>query len=86
MKTGRPDSVFNQPWPKWDESFLKTDEITIVIQINGKLRSQIRIPPGLEEEDVRGLALSDGRVKEWMKDRSPKNVIYVRDKLVNIVI
>jgi leucyl-tRNA synthetase len=85
-RTGRPESVFKRPWPRWDENFLKTEEITIVIQINGKLRSQIRIPAGLEEDDIRGLALADGKIKEWLKDRSPKNVIYVKDKLVNIVI
>jgi leucyl-tRNA synthetase len=85
-RTGRRESVFKQPWPKWDENFLKTEEITIVIQINGKLRSQIRVPAGLEENDIRSLALSDGRIREWLKDRSPKNVIYVKDKLVNIVV
>jgi leucyl-tRNA synthetase len=85
-RLGRADGVFRQPWPKWNEAYLKTDEVTVVIQINGKLRSQIRVPADLEDEAVRNRALTDGKIMDWMKGQSPKKVIYVKGKLVNIVL
>ncbi|HET6464439.1 MAG TPA: leucine--tRNA ligase [Nitrospiria bacterium] len=85
-RLGRADSVFRQPWPKWNEADLKTDEITIVLQINGKLRSQIRVPADLDDEAVRNRALADGKIVDWMKGQAPKKVIYVKGKLVNIVL
>jgi len=83
---GHADSVFRQPWPKWNEADLKTDEVTIVVQINGKLRSQIRVPSDLDDEGVRNRALADGKIMDWLKGQSPKKVIYVKGKLVNIVL
>jgi leucyl-tRNA synthetase len=85
-RLGRSDGVFRQPWPKWNEAELKTDEVTIVLQINGKLRSQIRVPAVLDEESVKNRALADGKIMDWMKGQSPKKVIYVKGKLVNIVL
>jgi leucyl-tRNA synthetase len=85
-RLGRADGVFRQPWPNWDEACLKTDEVTIVLQINGKLRSQIRVPADLDEEGVRNRALADGKIRDWMKGRAPKKVVYVQGKLVNIVV
>ncbi|MBI3595586.1 MAG: leucine--tRNA ligase [Nitrospirae bacterium] len=85
-RLGHADSVFRQPWPKWNEGYLKTDEVTIVLQINGKLRSQILVPADLDEEGVRNRALADGKIMDWMKGQAPKKVIYVKGKLVNIVL
>ncbi len=85
-RLGHAESVFIQPWPRWNETALATDEITIVIQINGKLRSQIRVPADLDEEDIKNRALADGKTKDWLKGQSPKKVIYVKGKLVNIVL
>ena len=85
-RMGHPKSIFIQPWPRWNEDCLVTDEITIVIQINGKLRSQIRVPADLDEKEIQGRALADGKIKEWLKGQSPKKVIYVKGKLVSIVL
>jgi leucyl-tRNA synthetase len=85
-RLGHAESVFIQPWPKWNEAALATDEITIVIQINGKLRSQICVPADLDEETIKNRALADGKTKDWLKGQSPKKVIYVKGKLVNIVL
>jgi leucyl-tRNA synthetase len=85
-RLGRTDGVLRQPWPIWNEAYLKTDEVTIVLQINGKVRSQIRVPADLDEEAVRSRALADGKIMDWMKGQPPKKVIYVKGKLVNIVL
>jgi leucyl-tRNA synthetase len=85
-RLGHPESVFRQPWPRWNEAALATDEITIVIQINGKLRSQICVPADLDEEAIKSRAMADGKVQDRLKGQSPKKVIYVKGKLVSIVL
>ncbi|MBI3609508.1 MAG: leucine--tRNA ligase [Nitrospirae bacterium] len=85
-RLGHAGSVFMQPWPRWTEAALATDEITIVIQINGKLRSQIRVPADSDEKEIQSSALADSKIREWLKGQSPKKVIYVKGRLVNIVV
>jgi len=85
-RLGRDGSVFQQPWPDWNEAALATDEVTIVIQINGRLRSQIRVPADLDEKTIQSRAMADGKIKDWLKGQTPKKVIHVKGKLVNIVI
>ncbi len=85
-RLGHAEGIFIQPWPRWNEDCLATDEITIVIQINGKLRSQIRVPADLDEKEIQSRALADGKTREWLKGQSPKKVIYVKGKLVSIVL
>ncbi|MBI3811667.1 MAG: leucine--tRNA ligase [Nitrospirae bacterium] len=85
-RLGHTGSVLTQPWPRWTEAALATDEITIVIQINGKLRGQIRVPAGLDEKEIQHRAMADGKIKDWLKGQPPKKVIYVKGKLVSIVL
>jgi leucyl-tRNA synthetase len=60
--------------------------VTIVVQVNGKVRSKIEVSAGTSEEELKGLVLSDERLKPWVNDRQVKNFIVVPDKLVNIVV
>jgi leucyl-tRNA synthetase len=83
---GMPYSVHTQPWPEADEDAAREDEITLVIQINGKVRDRIEIPAGLTEDAARTAALSSATVQKYLDDRTPRKVIVVPDKLVNIVI
>ena len=85
-RMGHPESVFKQHWPVWNEAYLATEEVTIVIQINGKLRSQILVPADLDEEGIKDRALADPKIRSWVSDRSPKKVIYIKGRLVNIVV
>ncbi len=84
--TGGDGSIFAQPWPEWNEEAAKEEEIELVVQINGKLRSKKMVPAGLDDEALRNEAFSDSRIKEHIGDRTPKKVIIVRGRLVNIVI
>jgi len=83
---GRDPSVTRRPWPSYDPSILVTDEISVAVQVNGKVRSQMTIPVGLDEAEVRARALKDERIVKWLEGREPKKVIYVKGKLVSIVI
>jgi len=83
---GKPYSVHNQPWPVADEKAAKEDEITLVVQVNGKLRDRITVPAGISEAEAKERALASEAVKKQLIGKKPKQVIVVQGKLVNIVI
>ncbi len=79
-------SVHNQPWPSYNKDALKAEEITVVVQINGKVRDRLRVAPGLGKDIIKEKALSLSKISKQIKDKELKNVIVVPDKLVNIVV
>lgn len=83
---GNKASIFDLPWPKHDESALKVEEITMVVQINGKVRAKILIAADSSEEELRKVALDNERVKEWIGGKPIKNFVVVPNKLVSIVV
>ncbi len=82
---GKPYSVHTQPWPEVDEAAAKEDQITLVVQVNGKLRDRIDVPATISEAEAKQLALASSAVQKHLDGREPKKVIYVPGKLVNIV-
>lgn len=85
-KTGHPYSIHNQPWPKWDEELAKEEEVTLVIQVNGKVRDKVTVPVSITEDEAKELALSRERIKAYVKDNKVARIIYVPQRLVNIVV
>jgi leucyl-tRNA synthetase len=85
-KLGNSPSVFQQPWPEYDELRTKEEEIVLPIQINGKLRSRIKVVADIPEEKLREQVLLDERVKLYIEDSAIKKFIVVPKKLVNIVV
>jgi leucyl-tRNA synthetase len=85
-RAGKPYSVHQQRWPSFDEDLARADEITLVVQVNGKVRDRISAPAGIAEADAKALALASDAVKRHLEGKSPRQVIYVPGKLVNIVI
>lgn len=83
---GQGDSVFNSVWPKWDEEKLKTERVTVVVQVNGKLRSRIEVGIDSEDETVKDVAFKDSKVKKYTDGREIKKVVIVKNKLVSIVV
>jgi leucyl-tRNA synthetase len=84
-KTGHPYSIHNQPWPKFDEELTKEEEITLVIQVNGKLRDRVLVPASISEAEAKELALGRERVKAYIDGKKLSNIIYVPNRVVNIV-
>jgi leucyl-tRNA synthetase len=82
---GRTDSVHVDHWPAWDEKFLIADVITVIVQINGKMRAKLDVPAEVSEEEVTKLALAHERVIEHIGVKKPAKVIYVPGRLINIV-
>ena len=69
-----------------DEEAAKEEEITLVVQINGKVRDRISVPAGISEEDARAAALASDGARKALDGREPRKVIVVPGKLVNIVV
>jgi leucyl-tRNA synthetase len=86
QRSGRPYSVHQQAWPAWDEELAREDEITLVVQVNGKVRDRIQAPTGIDEERARELALASERVRQFTDGKQIAKVIYVAGKLVNVVV
>jgi leucyl-tRNA synthetase len=78
-------SIFKTRWPSYDESYLSEDEVTYVIQVNGKLRSKILVSTQATEEEIKEKALRDPKTSEWLKNASVKKVLVIPNKLVSIV-
>ncbi len=76
--------LWTEPWPTADDRFLTSDTVTIVVQINGKVRARVEVAAGLSDDEVQALALD--AVAAHLDGREPRRVIVVPGKLVNIVV
>ena len=83
---GREYSVHNQSFPTWDDELAVEPEITLVVQVNGKLRARIPAPAEITECQATDLAMSNDRVHEFTAGKSVAKIIYVPGKLLNIVV
>jgi leucyl-tRNA synthetase len=81
----KPYSIHQQRWPAWDPEVAREEIITLVVQINGKVRDKLEVPADVTEEQARALALEAPGVKRHLDGQKPVKVIYVPGKLVNIV-
>jgi leucyl-tRNA synthetase len=73
-------------WPSFDPAAAVDEELLIVVQVNGKLRGKVTVSASAGEEEVKGAALADERVKAFIEGKEVRKVIYVPGKLVNIVV
>jgi len=85
-RMGHPYSIHNQTWPKWDEELAREEEVTLVIQVNGKLRDKVTVPVSITEAEAKELALSRERIRAYLEGKEMARIIYVPQRLVNIVV
>ncbi len=83
---GNKPGIANAPWPQYDSEAIVASEITVVVQVNGKVRSKLTLPAGTSDKDIEAAALADAKVKEFTDNKPPKKVIVVQGKLVNVVV
>ncbi|MBT9133251.1 MAG: Leucine--tRNA ligase [Syntrophomonadaceae bacterium] len=83
---GHKRSVFDERWLSYDRTALEEEEVTVIIQVNGRVRGRITLPANSSEEVLRENALNDKRIQKWLAGKEVKKVIVARGKLVNIVI
>ena len=84
-RTGHPYSIHNQSWPEYDTELAKDKEITLVVQVNGKLRDKLVVPASIGEAEAKELALGRQRVQAYTNVKGITKVIYVPERLVNVV-
>jgi leucyl-tRNA synthetase len=83
--TGHEFSVHTQSWPAVDEAMAADDTITLVVQVNGRLRDRLEVPVSISEEAAKEMALASGPVQPHIEGKTIAKVIYVPGRLVNIV-
>ena len=83
---GNADCVLLAPWPSYREDALVRDELTIVIQVNGKLRGKFSTGADVENKALEEMALADEHVQKFIAGKTIKKIIIVKKKLVNIVV
>ncbi len=86
QKSGGKKSVHLEPWPKFDKTLITEDIITLVVQVNGKMRATLKASIGISQKEVERLAFADVRVIKALDGKHPARVIYVPGKLINFVL
>ncbi|WP_461200965.1 leucine--tRNA ligase [Anoxybacillus sp. TBDG-1] len=84
-KLGHSNTIAYEAWPAYDEAKLVEDEVEIVIQVNGKVRTKLHVPADATKEQLEQLAMEDEKIKEQIEGKTVRKVIAVPGKLVNIV-
>ncbi len=85
-RTGQDYSIHNQSWPQYDDLLAAEEEITLVVQVNGKLRDRITVPAGISEAEARELALASKRVQAYIEGKEIVKLIVAGKGLVNLVV
>jgi leucyl-tRNA synthetase len=86
VRTGHEYSIHNQPWPQVDEEAAKEEQIVLIVQVNGKVRDRLTVPVTIDEAQAKAVALASEGAQAHMVGKTPKKVIYVPGRLINIVI
>jgi leucyl-tRNA synthetase len=85
-RLGRPYSVHREPWPAWDPDAVREETVTLVLQVNGRVRDRVVVPAGMDEARLRETALASEKVRRFIDGMQVQDVIVVRGKLVNVVV
>jgi len=85
-RTGHAYSIHQQAFPSWDDDLAAEDTITLVVQVNGKVRDKLEVPAGIEEAAAQELALASPRVKSYTDGKLVSKTIFVPGRLVNLVV
>lgn len=85
-KLGHAESIFKSSWPKFNPEMIKDKEVNIVVQVNGKVRDTLKVSAEISDDEAKEMALSSEKIKSWTEGKEIKKVIYVKNKLVSIVV
>lgn len=80
------ESVHSSDWPRFDANMLIESNVTITIQVNGKVRGTLECPVNTEDSILQKMALNKPEIMKWTENKEPKKVIFVKNKLINIVL
>ena len=83
---GHDTTVCDAQWPTWNEEYLKESTVKYAVSFNGKSRYTIEVPADADEEEVKRIALADAGAERWLDGKQPRKIIFVKNKLVNVVV
>lgn len=86
QQLGHDTTIHIDTWPSWDDTYLQASQITIIVQVNGKLRAKLEVAADLGEDEIISLAKADEKVAEHLAQKEVRKTIYVPHKLVNFVV
>lgn len=86
QQLGNESSIEEAGWPQWDDSLIVNDTMTVIVQVNGKLRAKLTVASDSVEDDVKRQALGEPNVVKFLENKEPAKVIYIPGRLVNIVV
>jgi len=82
---GNKGSVCEQKWPKYDEKLIKEKQITLVVQVNGKVRDKLIVKIGISEKEAKDLTLKREKIIKVLSDKKILRIVFIKDKLINVV-
>jgi len=85
-KLGNKFSIHQQAWPSYEKEKLVSDTVSLILQVNGKLRGTVEVDKGLSQKNAEQVAVKEPRVLAALGGKKPKNVIYVKDRIINLVV
>ena len=85
-RLGHDASIFDSPWPTWDEQLTVEDTVEIAVQVSGKTRSRVTVPRGADEDTVVAAAHEDAAVRRFTEGKQVRKVVYVPNRLLNLVV
>jgi leucyl-tRNA synthetase len=83
---GNNETLTYEPWPLFNEEFLKEASFNYPVSFNGKMRFNIELPVSMSKEEIIKIVLADERAQKWIGDAVPSNIIVVPNRIINIVI
>jgi leucyl-tRNA synthetase len=83
---GHSSSVHKDSWPSWNEKYLVSEKMNIVVQVNGKVRAEVEVNADATKDEILSLAKADSRIKNWTEGKEIKKEVYVPGKLVSLVV
>ena len=86
QQLGNNDFIEKSGWPKWNEELLKTDEIQIIVQVDGKLRGKIKVSVNSEKDEILAIARAEDNVSKFLQDKEILKEIFIPNKLINFVV
>ncbi len=85
-KLGYKTSIHKEPWPEYDPKLLQEEKFELVIQVNGKVRDKVSVPINISQKEVEKIVFSREKIKNWLKGEKEKKIIFIPNRLINIVV
>jgi len=83
---GNKESIFKEKWPEYDKKLIQEKTLQLIVQINGKVRDKIEVKTNISEKEAKKITLSQDKIKKWLGNKKPKKIIYIKNRLINIVV